>query len=58
MQSFDLGRELTEVTLGISAFEAQKPGGSLLDGEGLVPLYAGGDSVTVRAYDGWEAKNL
>lgn len=55
MQSFDLGRELTEIILGISAFEAQKPGGSLLDGEGLVPLYAGGDTVATRAYDGWDA---
>lgn len=55
MQSFDLGRELAEVTLGINAFEACKPGGgSLLDGEGLVPLYAGGDIVSTRAYADWE----
>lgn len=54
MPSFELGRELAEITLGISAFEAQKPGGSLLEGEGLVPLYAGGDLVKRRAYDNWD----
>jgi hypothetical protein len=55
MQSFDLGRELAEITLGIDAFEAKKPdGSSLLDGEGLVPLYAGGDSVDIRFYDDWD----
>lgn len=55
MQSFDLGRELAEVTLGINAFEAKKAAESLLDGEGLVPLYAGGDLVESRSYDSWDA---
>ncbi len=51
MQSFDIGRELAEVTLGMSAFEDRVSAGSgLLDGEGLVPLYAGGDKVPVRFY--------
>lgn len=56
MQSFDLGRKLAEITLGIDAFEAKRPDGSgLLDGEGLVALYAGGDLVQTCAYDSWEA---
>lgn len=56
MQSFEIGRELAEVTLGINAFEGQKPqGGSLLDGEGLVPLYIGGTIVPVRAYNDWDS---
>lgn len=56
MQSFDLGRELTEITLGINAFEAKgSESGSLVDNDDLIPLYAGGDIVTARAYDTREA---
>jgi hypothetical protein len=51
-----IGRELTAVTMGIDAFErARNDGRSLLDGEGLVPIYMGADLVAPRAYSGWEA---
>lgn len=50
-----IGRELTAVTVGIDAFERKSNDGrSLLDGEGLVPIYMGGDIVPPRAYSGWE----
>jgi hypothetical protein len=50
-----IGRELTVVTVGIDAFERKSNDGrSLLDGEGLVPIYMGSDIVPPRAYSGWE----
>ncbi|RUT31078.1 hypothetical protein EMQ25_09375 [Arsenicitalea aurantiaca] len=56
MTGFDIGRELTAVTMGIDAFERTKANGeSLLDGEGLVPIYMGGDIVAPRPYTDWSA---
>ena len=51
-----IGRDLTAVTMGIDAFErTRNDGRSLLDGEGLVPIYMGGDLVQPRPYASWEA---
>ncbi len=48
--------DLTAVTMGIHALERQRNDGhSLLDEEGLVPIYTGGDLVTPRAYADWDA---
>lgn len=50
-----LGRELAAVTMGIDSFE---PGGgrgeSLLDGEGLVPIWLGADLVEAKRYGNWD----
>ncbi len=49
-----IGTELAAVTMGIDHFErTAATGGSLLDGEGLVPIYLGDDLVTAKAYTGW-----
>ncbi len=56
MTSEDLaiGTEITAVTMGMDAFErAQAISGGLLDGEGLVPIYLGGDLVRPRDYSSW-----
>ena len=51
MNSFEIGQGLTEVTMGIDAYERSQPAeGSLLGGEGLVPIYLGKDSITPRVY--------
>ena len=51
----DTGIELTAVTMGIDRFErANAQGESLLDGEGLVPIYIGEDVVAPRSYAAWE----
>lgn len=51
----DTGIELTAVTMGIDQFERERAqGDSLLDGEGLVPIYIGDDVVAPRAYAAWE----
>jgi len=56
MHSFEIGRELTAVTMGIDAFERQQPAeSSLLGGEGLVPIYLGEGIVTGRQYGDREA---
>ena len=45
---------LTAVTMGIDAFErAQHAGDGMLDSEGLVPIYLGGDIIEARAYCDW-----
>ncbi|PZN94441.1 MAG: hypothetical protein DCF31_09440 [Alphaproteobacteria bacterium] len=50
-----IDRELTAVTMGLDRFERGANGGdSLLDGEGLVPIWMGDDLVPPRAYAGWE----
>ncbi|MBI1415641.1 MAG: hypothetical protein GC146_00295 [Limimaricola sp.] len=50
-----IGRELTAITMGIDRFERRvNDGRSLLDGEGLVPIYMGADLVAPRAYESWE----
>lgn len=47
--------DLTTVTMGIHALERQRnDGSSLLDSEGLVPIWTGGDLVVPRRYDEWE----
>ncbi|EAR52664.1 hypothetical protein OG2516_00519 [Oceanicola granulosus HTCC2516] len=47
--------DLTAVTMGIHGLERQRnDGNSLLDGEGLVPIYTGGDLVVPRRYQDWE----
>lgn len=52
MNSFEIGRELTSITMGIDALERRMPTeGSLLGGEGLVPIYLGDGLVETRHYD-------
>ena len=52
MNSFEIGRDLTSITMGIDAYERRQPADrSLLGGEGLVPIYLGSDSVAPRHYD-------
>ncbi len=52
MNSFEIGRDLTAITMGIDAYERRQPAEkSLLGGEGLVPIYLGGDSIPARQYD-------
>jgi hypothetical protein len=51
MNSFEIGQELTSVTMGIDAFERSQPAeGSLLGGEGLVPIYLGNGLVEAKSY--------
>lgn len=51
-----IDRELTAVTMGIDRFERRaKAGTSLLDGEGLVPIWMGEALVPPRAYADWDA---
>ncbi|WP_373356284.1 hypothetical protein [Pseudoroseicyclus sp. CXY001] len=41
--------------MGIDRFErSRNDGRSLLDGEGLVPIFMGDDLVTARSYTGWD----
>lgn len=52
MNSFEIGRELTAITMGIDALERTMPArGSLLGGDGLVPIYLGDSLVEARRYD-------
>lgn len=56
MNSHEIGRELTAITIGIDAFERRQPADqSLLGGEGLVPIYLGGDTIPARDYADVEA---
>lgn len=56
MNSFEIGRDLTAITMGIDAYERRQPADkSLLGGEGLVPIYLGGDAIPARHYDDVEA---
>uniref|UniRef100_UPI001C2D836A hypothetical protein n=1 Tax=Sphingomonas bacterium TaxID=1895847 RepID=UPI001C2D836A len=51
-----IGEQLTAVTMGLDRFErAAHAGDSLLDGEGLVPIYLGDALVEARDYRGWDA---
>lgn len=51
-----IDRELTAVTMGIDRFERRaNAGDSLLDGEGLVPIWMGEALVPPRTYAGWDA---
>ncbi|WP_426167591.1 hypothetical protein [Sandarakinorhabdus sp. DWP1-3-1] len=50
-----IDRELTAVTMGLDRYErGANAGDSLLDGEGLVPIWMGDDLVPPRAYTGWD----
>lgn len=52
MNSFEIGRDLTSITMGIDAYERRQPAdSSLLGGEGLVPIYLGADTISARQYD-------
>lgn len=56
MNSFEIGRDLTAITMGIDAYERRQPADkSLLGGEGLVPIYLGGGSIPARQYNDVEA---
>lgn len=56
MNSFEIGLALTAITMGIDAFERRQPADkSLLGGEGLVPIYLGGDSIPARDYSDVES---
>ncbi len=56
MNSFEIGRDLTAITMGIDAYERRQPADkSLLGGEGLVPIYLGGDSIPARQYNDVES---
>ena len=51
-----IDRALTAVTMGLDRFERGRAAGtSLLDGEGLVPIWMGDDLVVPRPYQDWEA---
>ena len=53
-----LGRRLTEITMGLDAFErAHNGGGGPLDDEGLVPIFLGADLITRAAYTSWDGVN-
>ena len=55
-RDFALGRRLTQITMGIDAFErAESRGRGALDGEGLVPIFLGADLIQPAAYGSWEA---
>ncbi len=48
------GSELTAVTMGIDAFERnQSRENGMLDTEGLVPIYVGGDLIAPKQYTAW-----
>ena len=52
MNSHEIGRELTAITMGMDAFERRQPADrSLMGGEGLVPIYLGDSSLEQRHYD-------
>jgi len=56
MNSFEIGQKLTAVTMGIDAFERSQPAeGSLLGGEGLVPIYLGNGVVEEARYSDRDA---
>lgn len=56
MDSFEIGRELTAIALGMDGFERSRPAGSTpMGGDGLVPIYLGGDAIPPRAYSDAEA---
>ncbi|UAK23775.1 hypothetical protein [Sphingomonas nostoxanthinifaciens] len=50
-----IGADLAAVTMGIDRFERSRSSGeSLLDGEGLVPIFMGDDIVEARSYSAWD----
>jgi len=56
MNSFEIGKQLTAVTLGIDAMARLQPAeGSLLGGEGLVPIFLGAGMVEPARYADAEA---
>lgn len=51
MDSFEIGRDLTAIAIGMDAFERSRPHGSTpMGGDGIVPIYLGGDSIPPRTY--------
>ena len=51
MNSFEIGRELTAIALGMDAFERSRPEGETpMGGDGIVPIYLGGDSIPPKIY--------
>ncbi|SHI51082.1 hypothetical protein [Wenxinia saemankumensis] len=55
MSLADTGRRMTAITMGIDHFErSRNDGRSLLDGEGLVPIYMGADIVAPNDYNSWD----
>jgi hypothetical protein len=56
LDTTSFGAELTAITMGIDALERRRSedGGGLLDGEGLVPIYMGGDLIPARSYQAWK----
>ena len=51
MNSYEIGRDLTAISLGIDAYERQHGGkDSPLGGDGLVPIYLGKDAIPARSY--------
>ena len=53
MNSFDIGRELTAIAIGMDKFETSQPAGATpMGGDGLVPIYLGGDSIAPKVYAG------
>ena len=55
MKLSKIGHDLTAITMGIDRFErVTNDGQSLLDGEGLVPVYLGEDLVKPRKYTAWD----
>ena len=58
MSLAETGRRMTAITMGIDRFERSRNAGtSLLDGEGLVPIYLGDDVVEAKAYEDWAQVN-
>ena len=51
MDSFAIGRELTAIAIGMDKYETSRPVGSTpMGGDGLVPIYLGGDSIAPKVY--------
>ena len=58
MSLAETGHRMTAITMGIDRFERSRNAGtSLLDGEGLVPIYLGDDVVEAKAYEDWAQVN-
>lgn len=56
MDSFEIGRELTAITLGMDAFERSRPEGTTpMGGDGIVPIYLGGNTIPPKTYSDAEA---
>ncbi len=55
VQDHDFGRRLTALALGIDQLERRQSNGhGVLDGEGLIPIYLGGDLVPAQLFENWD----